>query len=133
MIDAPPRNASCRSPWRGPAWTIARHAPAGADKISINSGAATPELIGAAPSVSAASASSRSTQKLRDRWEVQPRRLQADRSRCCRGYARLHAHAGEIVLNSIDADGTKAGYDLVIRAASANPSACPWSPWRRRR
>ncbi len=93
---------------------------AGADKISINSSAlATPELIGAGAdrfgsqcivvSIDAKMVSP-------DRWEVfthggrKPTGLDA-----VEWAARAFTlGAGEIVLNSIDADGTKAGYDLVI-------------------
>jgi cyclase len=93
---------------------------AGADKISINSSAlATPELITAGAerfgsqcivvSIDAKSVAP-------DRWEVfshggrKPTGLDAVEwaARACA------LGAGEIVLNSIDADGTKAGYDLVI-------------------
>ena len=93
---------------------------AGADKISINSSAlATPELIsaGAARFGSQCIVVSIDAKRIApDRWEVfthggrKPTGLEAvewaERA-CALG-------AGEIVLNSIDADGTKAGYDLVI-------------------
>jgi cyclase len=36
--------------------------------------------------------------------------------------------AGEIVLNSIDADGTKAGFDLVVTGGWRAVGVCPWSP-----
>ncbi|MDB6155719.1 MAG: Imidazole glycerol phosphate synthase subunit HisF [Chthoniobacteraceae bacterium] len=93
---------------------------AGADKISINSSAlSTPELIGAGAERfgSQCIVVSIDAKKVGpDRWEVfshggrKPTGLDAvewARRACALG-------AGEIVLNSIDADGTKAGYDLVI-------------------
>jgi cyclase len=93
---------------------------AGADKISINSSAlATPELItaGAERFGSQCIVVSIDAKKVgSDRWEVfshggrKPTGLDAVE------WARkvYDLGAGEIVLNSIDADGTKAGYDLVI-------------------
>lgn len=93
---------------------------AGADKISINSSAiATPELIGAGA----------------ERFGSQCIVVSIDAKRVGPGLWEVFAHggrkatglnavewakkavalgAGEIVLNSIDADGTKAGYDLEI-------------------
>jgi imidazole glycerol-phosphate synthase subunit HisF len=93
---------------------------AGADKISINSSAiATPEIIGAGAERfgSQCIVVSIDAKKVApDRWEVfaqggrKPTGLDAVEwaVRACK------LGAGEIVLNSIDADGTKAGYDLVI-------------------
>ncbi len=93
---------------------------AGADKISINSSAlATPELIsaGAERFGSQCIVVSIDAKKVApDRWEVfshggrKPTGLDATEW-AKRAY---ELGAGEIVLNSIDADGTKAGYDLVI-------------------
>ena len=97
---------------------------AGADKTSINSSAlATPELItqGAEKFGSqchcrfhrrpqARSPSASGSLRLRRRTVDPACGLEAlawAKEACERG-------AGEIVLNSIDADGTKAGYDLVI-------------------
>ncbi len=93
---------------------------AGADKISINSSAVSnPELIraGAEKYGSQCIVVSIDAKKTGpDRWEVfvaggrKPTGLDAAewaRRACDLG-------AGEIVLNSIDADGTKAGFDLVI-------------------
>ncbi len=93
---------------------------AGADKISINSSAlATPELIAAGA----------------ERFGSQCIVVSIDAKRVAPGLWEVFAHggrkatgldavewaaravklgAGEIVLNSIDADGTKAGYDLEI-------------------
>jgi cyclase len=93
---------------------------AGADKISINSSAlATPDLIraGAEKFGSQCIVVSIDAKKVAsDRWEVfshggrKPTGLEAVE------WAKraVALGAGEIVLNSIDADGTKAGFDLVI-------------------
>jgi len=93
---------------------------AGADKISINSSAlANPDLIraGAEKFGSQCIVVSIDTKKVApDRWEVfshggrKPTGLEAVE------WAKLAVSlgSGEIVLNSIDADGTKAGFDLVI-------------------
>ena len=93
---------------------------AGADKISINSSAlANPDLIraGAEKFGSQCIVVSIDAKKIApDRWEVfshggrKPTGLEAVE------WARkaVSLGAGEIVLNSIDADGTKAGFDLVI-------------------
>ena len=93
---------------------------AGADKISINSSAlATPELIraGAEKFGSQCIVVSIDAKKVApDRWEVfshggrKPTGLEAV------DWAKraVSLGTGEIVLNSIDADGTKAGFDLVI-------------------
>jgi cyclase len=93
---------------------------AGADKISINSSAlANPELItaGAGRFGSQCIVVSIDARKVGDdRWEVfshggrRATGLEAiawAKRACALG-------AGEIVLNSIDADGTRAGYDLAI-------------------
>src|SRR5260221_2858792 len=93
---------------------------AGADKISINSSAlATPDLIraGAEKFGSQCIVVSIDAKKVApDRWEVfshggrKPTGLEAV------DWARraVSLGAGEIVLNSIDPDGTKAGFDLAI-------------------
>jgi cyclase len=93
---------------------------AGADKISINSSAlANPDLIraGAQKFGSQCIVVSIDARKAApDRWEVfshggrKPTGLDAIE------WAKraVSLGAGEIVLNSIDADGTKAGFDLVI-------------------
>ena len=93
---------------------------AGADKVSINSAAlANPDLIraGAAKFGSQCVVVSIDARKVApDRWEVfshggrKPAGLDAIE------WARraVSLGAGEIVLNSIDADGTRAGFDLVI-------------------
>jgi len=93
---------------------------AGADKVSINSAAlANPELIraGAEKFGSQCIVVSIDAKKVAaDRWEVfshggrKPAGLETvDWAKRAVGLG-----AGEIVLNSIDADGTKAGFDLVI-------------------
>src|SRR4029079_6547815 len=93
---------------------------AGADKISINSSAlATPDLIreGAEKFGSQCIVVSIDAKKVApDRWEVfshggrKPTGLEA----VAWAQRAVALGAGEIVLNSIDADGTKAGFDLVI-------------------
>jgi len=93
---------------------------AGADKVSINSSAlATPDLIrqGAEKFGSQCIVVSIDAKKVApDKWEVfshggrKPTGLDAIE------WAKraVALGAGEIVLNSIDADGTKAGFDLVV-------------------
>ena len=93
---------------------------AGADKISVNSSAlATPELIraGAEKFGSQCIVVSIDARKMApDRWEVfshggrKPTGLEAVEW----AQRAVALGAGEIVLNSIDADGTKSGFDLVI-------------------
>src|SRR5467141_79120 len=93
---------------------------AGADKISINSAAlATPDLIraGAEKFGSQCVVVSIDAKKVGpDRWEVfshggrKPTGLEAVEW----AQQAVSLGAGEIVLNSIDADGTKAGFDLLI-------------------
>jgi len=93
---------------------------AGADKISINSAAlASPNVIraGAEKFGSQCIVVSIDAKKVAaDRWEVfshggrKPTGLDAVQW----AMRAVSLGAGEIVLNSIDADGTKAGYDLLI-------------------
>lgn len=93
---------------------------AGADKVSINSSAlATPDLIrqGAEKFGSQCIVVSIDCKKVGpDQWEVfshggrKPTGLEA----VAWAKRAVALGAGEIVLNSIDADGTKAGFDLVI-------------------
>jgi cyclase len=93
---------------------------AGADKVSINSSAlATPELItgGAAKFGSQCIVVSIDCKKAApDRWEVFSHGgRKATGLDAVEWAARaVNLGAGEIVLNSIDADGTRAGYDLPI-------------------
>lgn len=93
---------------------------AGADKISINSSAlANPELIRAGAEKFGSQCIVVSIDAKRvgpDRWEVfshggrKPTGLEA----LAWAQKAVSLGAGELVLNSIDADGTKAGFDLVI-------------------
>jgi imidazole glycerol-phosphate synthase subunit HisF len=93
---------------------------AGADKVSINSAAlANPDLIrtGAEKFGSQCIVVSIDTRRVQPgRWEVfshggrKPTGLETE----AWAVQAVELGAGEIVLNSIDADGTKAGYDLEI-------------------
>jgi cyclase len=93
---------------------------AGADKVSINSSAlATPELIqaGAEKFGSQCIVVSIDTKRVApDRWGVFSHGSRNDTGLEAVAWAEraVALGAGEIVLNSIDADGTKAGYDLEI-------------------
>src|ERR1700744_2941182 len=93
---------------------------AGADKTSINSSAlATPDLIakGAEKFGSQCIVVSIDAKKVApDRWEVFSHGGRKATGLDAVAWARkaVELGAGEIVLNSIDADGTKAGFDLVI-------------------
>ena len=93
---------------------------AGADKISINSSAlANPDLIraGAEKFGSQCIVVSIDARKVGpDRWEVFSHGGRKPTGREAVEWARraVALGAGEIVLNSIDADGTKAGFDVVI-------------------
>ena len=93
---------------------------AGADKISINSSAlADPDLIrrGAEKFGSQCIVVSLDAKKVApDRWEIFSHGGRKATGLEAVEWARraVSLGAGEIVLNSIDADGTKAGFDLVI-------------------
>jgi imidazole glycerol-phosphate synthase subunit HisF len=93
---------------------------AGADKISINSSALkTPELIRAGAEKFGSQCIVVSIDAKRvapDRWEVFSYGGRKATGLDAVGWAQraVELGAGEIVLNSIDADGTKAGFDLVI-------------------
>src|ERR1043166_8827146 len=93
---------------------------AGADKISINSSAlANPDLIhaGAEKFGSQCIVVSLDAKKVApDKWEVFSHGGRKSTGLDAVDWARraVSLGAGEIVLNSIDADGTKAGFDLVI-------------------
>jgi cyclase len=93
---------------------------AGADKISINSSALTnPNLIrsGAEKFGSQCIVVSIDAKKVApDRWEVFSHggRKATGLDAVAWATRAVSLGAGEIVLNSIDADGTKAGFDLVI-------------------
>ncbi|MCE9609683.1 MAG: imidazole glycerol phosphate synthase subunit HisF [Chthoniobacter sp.] len=92
----------------------------GADKISINSSAiATPELISAGAERFGSQCivvSIDAKKTAPDCWEVfvQGGRKPTGLDAVAWAEEAVRRGAGEIVLNSIDADGTKAGYDLVI-------------------
>ena len=93
---------------------------AGADKISINSSAiASPDLIraGAEKFGSQCIVISIDAKKIApDRWEVFSHGGRKPTGMDVVEWARraVALGAGEIVLNSIDADGTKAGFDIPI-------------------
>jgi cyclase len=93
---------------------------AGADKVSINSAAiANPDLIraGAEKYGSQCIVVSIDAKRIApDRWVVRSRGDRGETGLEAIDWARqaVDLGAGEIVLNSIDADGTKAGYDLEI-------------------
>jgi imidazole glycerol-phosphate synthase subunit HisF len=93
---------------------------AGADKISINSSAlANPDLIrkGAEKFGSQCVVVSIDAKKIApDKWEVFSHGGRKPSGLDAIDWAKkaVALGAGEIVLNSIDADGTKAGFDLVI-------------------
>jgi len=93
---------------------------AGADKISINSSAlANPELIraGAEKFGSQCIVVSIDAKKVAaDKWEVFSHGGRKSTGLDALDWAKraVGLGAGELVLNSIDADGTKAGFDLVI-------------------
>jgi cyclase len=93
---------------------------AGADKISINSSAlANPDLIraGAEKFGSQCIVVSIDAKKVApDKWGVFSHGGRKDTGLDAIDWAKkaVSLGAGEIVLNSIDADGTKAGFDLVI-------------------
>ncbi len=93
---------------------------AGADKISINTAAlANPNLIRAGAEKFGSQCIVVSIDAKRvapDRWEVFSHggRKPTGRDAVAWACEAVSLGAGEIVLNSIDADGTKAGYDLAI-------------------
>jgi len=104
---------------------------AGADKVSINSAAiSNPELIvqGAQKFGSQCIVVSIDAKKVGDdRWDVfshggrKNTGLDAVEWAC----RAVELGAGEIVLNSIDADGTKAGYDLAITRRISESTSVP--------
>lgn len=104
---------------------------AGADKISINSSAlADPDLIraGAEKFGSQCIVVSIDAKKTGpDIWEVFSHGGRKNTGRNALDWAReaVDRGAGEIVLNSIDADGTKAGYDLAITRATSEAVGVP--------
>jgi cyclase len=104
---------------------------AGADKVSINSAAiSNPELIrqGAQKFGSQCIVVSIDAKKVSDdRWEVFSHGGRTSTGMDAVEWASevVKHGAGEIVLNSIDADGTKAGYDLVITRRISESTSVP--------
>lgn len=104
---------------------------AGADKVSINSAAlADPTLIRAGAEKFGSQCIVVSIDAKRvgpDRWEVFSHGGRRATGLEVVDWARrvVGLGAGEIVLNSIDADGTKAGYDLAITRAVSEAVAVP--------
>jgi imidazole glycerol-phosphate synthase subunit HisF len=104
---------------------------AGADKVSINSSAlATPDLIraGAEKFGSQCIVVSIDARKTgADKWEVFSHGGRKPTGLDALEWAQqaVALGAGEIVLNSIDADGTKAGFDLVITRRISEAVAVP--------
>ncbi len=104
---------------------------AGADKVSINSAAiSNPELIqqGAQKFGSQCIVVSIDAKKVdQDRWEVFSHGGRKSTGMDAVEWACkvVEFGAGEIVLNSIDADGTKAGYDLVITRRISESTPVP--------
>jgi imidazole glycerol-phosphate synthase subunit HisF len=104
---------------------------AGADKVSVNSAAlARPELIdelaatfGAQCVVLAIDAKSRGASS----WEAYVAGGRTPTGRDAVAWARegVARGAGEILLTSMDRDGTNAGYDLALTAAVANTVVVP--------
>ena len=104
---------------------------AGADKISINTSAlANPDLIRAGAEKFGSQCIVVSIDAKRvapDRWEVFSHggRKPTGREAVAWACEAVSLGAGEIVLNSIDADGTKAGYDLAITRRIGEAVAVP--------
>lgn len=104
---------------------------AGADKVSINSSAlANPDLIrqGAEKFGAQCIVVSIDAKKVApDRWEVFAKGGREATGLEVVTWARraVELGAGEIVLNSIDADGTKKGFDLVITARVSESVGVP--------
>jgi cyclase len=103
---------------------------AGADKVSINTGAVNrPEFVREAAQVfgSQCIVVAIDAKRVHGRWEVfthggrNPTGLDA-----CEWAERMEAYgAGEILLTSMDRDGTKAGYDLELTRAVADRVSIP--------
>jgi imidazole glycerol-phosphate synthase subunit HisF len=104
---------------------------AGADKVSVNSAAlANPEIIreGAEKFGSQCIVVSIDAKRVApDRWEVFSHGGRKPTGLETIAWARraVELGAGEIVLNSIDADGTKAGFDLVITRRASEAVGVP--------
>jgi cyclase len=103
---------------------------AGADKVSINTGAVNrPEFVGEAAESfgSQCIVVAIDAKRVSGRWEVfthggrNPTGIDA-----CEWAERMESYgAGEILLTSMDRDGTKAGYDLELTAAIADRVTIP--------
>ena len=106
---------------------------AGADKISINSAAVrTPELISATAAhlgsqavVVAIDAKRISTGALRWQVFVSGGRVPVDLDAVAWAKQATERGAGEILLTSIDADGTQAGYDIELTRTIADSVSIP--------
>jgi cyclase len=104
---------------------------AGADKISINSSAlATPDLIRAGAEKFGSQCIVVSIDARRvapDRWEVFSHGGRKSTGLDAIEWAvrAVQLGAGEIVLNSIDADGTKAGFDLAVTSKVSESVSVP--------
>lgn len=102
----------------------------GADKISVNSAAVRdPALISAIAGRYGAQATVLSIDARRsgDRWQVviDGGRAPTDRDAVAWAKEGVERGAGEIVINSIDADGTKLGFDLPLTQAIARAVDVP--------
>jgi imidazole glycerol-phosphate synthase subunit HisF len=108
---------------------------AGADKVSINSAAlARPELIGelagnfgAQCVVLAIDAKRRESDRTRPSWEAYVAGGRTGTGRDAVAWAKeaVERGAGEILLTSMDRDGTNSGYDLPLTAAVAKATSVP--------
>jgi imidazole glycerol-phosphate synthase subunit HisF len=105
---------------------------AGADKVSVNSAAvAQPALIGELAEQFGAQcvvlAIDAKHRPARDGWEVHTAGGRAPSGRDVVDWARegTDRGAGEILLTSMDRDGTRAGYDLALTAAVAGAVEVP--------
>ena len=146
---APPSASSCRSPSAAAcarSTTSARCSNAGADKVSINTAAVErPEFVD-----EAARALRQPVHRRRDRRQARARRGRRPRRRAWRSSRTAAAGrpastpssgrrawsapgAGEILLTSMDRDGTQAGYDLDAHARGRRPGRHPGDRLGRRR
>jgi cyclase len=104
---------------------------AGADKVSINSAAlASPELIRTGAEKFGSQCivvSIDAKQVAQNRWEVFSHggRQSTGREAIAWAIEAVNLGAGEIVLNSMDADGTKCGYDLAITRSISEAVGVP--------
>ena len=104
---------------------VARLLASGADKVGVNSAAiARPELVGEIADRFGAQVLVLSLDVKRSAGDAErlrrddPRRPYRDRPGCAGlGAEAIERGAGELLVNSIDADGTKQGFDLELVAA----------------